>query len=344
MLVGGVHGLLSIGFSLAFGVMRIVNFAHGDLVMYGMYVGVVSSTGLGIDPLYAIPFSFLLMALLGAAQYQLVYKRFVGFATLQQLLAAIGLGLVLQMLAQMVFGADTRSAPSVFSAQYFLIGPLFVSAAQVVAFVVAIAATIGVEFLLIGTRWGKTVRAVADDIEAAEKDRRTQQIIRQRGGAAEISTDSVAEWTSAHRIIQAARDHFGRIDAVVNNAGILRDGIFHRMSADDWLAVISVYLNGRFFVSRAAAEHFRKQESGAFVHITSTSGLIGNVGGVYRRTRRGEWRRQVPSRSGRAMSRCSGATSSTRLPNRSESCRWRCMSMTATSWRTQGEATGMRRF
>ena len=127
VLVGGVYGLLSIGFSLAFGVMRIVNFAHGDLVMYGMYVGVVSAT-FGVDPLYAIPFSFALMAVLGAAQYQLVYRRFVGLATLQQLLAAIGLGLVLQMLAQVIFGADTRSAPSMFSGQYLLIGPLFVSA------------------------------------------------------------------------------------------------------------------------------------------------------------------------------------------------------------------------
>ena len=106
----------------------------------------------------------------------------------------------------------------------------------------------------------------------------TREVIRQGGGAAEISTDSVAEWSSAQRIIQAAIDHFGRIDAVVNNAGILRDGIFHRMSADDWLSVISVHLNGSFFVSRAAAEHFRKQEGGAFVHITSTSGLIGNIG------------------------------------------------------------------
>ena len=94
VLVGGVYGLMSIGFSLAFGVMRIVNFAHGDLVMYGMYVGVVASTAFGVDPLYSIPISFLLMALLGAAQYQLVFKRFVGAATLQQLLAAIGLGLV----------------------------------------------------------------------------------------------------------------------------------------------------------------------------------------------------------------------------------------------------------
>ena len=57
VLVGGVYGLISIGFSLAFGVMRIVNFAHGDLVMYGMYVGVVASTGFGVDPLYAIPLS-----------------------------------------------------------------------------------------------------------------------------------------------------------------------------------------------------------------------------------------------------------------------------------------------
>ena len=167
ILVGGVYGLLSIGFSLAFGVMRIVNFAHGDLVMYGMYVGVVSAT-FGVDPLYALPVSFLLMALLGAAQYQLVYRRFVGFATLQQLLAAIGLGLVLQMLAQVAFGSDTRSAPSMFGSQYFLIGPLFISAAQVVAFVVAVIATVAVEALLLGTHWGRTVRAVADDIEAAE--------------------------------------------------------------------------------------------------------------------------------------------------------------------------------
>ena len=106
----------------------------------------------------------------------------------------------------------------------------------------------------------------------------TKALIEQRGGQAEICTESVAAWGSAQKIVQAALDHFGRIDAVVNNAGILRDGIFHRMSADDWLSVISVHLNGCFFVSRAAAEHYRKQESGTFVHITSTSGLIGNVG------------------------------------------------------------------
>ncbi len=106
----------------------------------------------------------------------------------------------------------------------------------------------------------------------------TRQIIEQRGGQATISTDSVSDWTSAKRIVQTALDAFGRIDIVVNNAGILRDVIFHKMTPEDWLSVINVHLNGSFFVSRAAAEHFRAQQSGAFVHMTSTSGLVGNFG------------------------------------------------------------------
>jgi NAD(P)-dependent dehydrogenase (short-subunit alcohol dehydrogenase family) len=114
--------------------------------------------------------------------------------------------------------------------------------------------------------------------QSATPAQQTKQLIEQRGGAAEISTDSVADWNSAQKIIQAALDHYGRIDGVVNNAGILRDVIFHKMTADDWLSVIAVHLNGSFFVSRAAADQYRKQESGAFVHVTSTSGLIGNMG------------------------------------------------------------------
>lgn len=106
----------------------------------------------------------------------------------------------------------------------------------------------------------------------------TRQLIEQRGGNAAICMESVSEWGAAQRIVQAALDSFGRIDIVVNNAGILRDAIFHKMSPEDWLSVIGVHLNGSFFVSRAAAEYFRKQESGAFVHMTSTSGLVGNFG------------------------------------------------------------------
>ena len=99
-------------------------------------------------------------------------------------------------------------------------------------------------------------------------------------GAAVPNTDSVAEWESAQRIVATAIDRYGRIDIVVNNAGILRDRMFHYMSPEEWDAVMKVHLYGAFYVSRAAVVYFRKQESGAFVHMTSTSGLIGAVGQV----------------------------------------------------------------
>ncbi len=106
----------------------------------------------------------------------------------------------------------------------------------------------------------------------------TRALIEGLGGQAVINTDSVSDWAGAQRMVQAALDHFGRIDVVVNNAGILRDAIFHKMSVDDWNSVVQVHLNGTFFVSRAAAEHFRRQESGAYVHMTSGAGLVGTVG------------------------------------------------------------------
>jgi len=103
------------------------------------------------------------------------------------------------------------------------------------------------------------------------------EIIQAVGQAVPI-TDSVAGRASANNIVETAVQQFGRIDIVVNNAGNLRDRVFHKMSDEEWSQVIDVHLNGSFFVSRAAANYFREQESGAFVHMTSTSGLIGNVG------------------------------------------------------------------
>lgn len=122
---------------------------------------------------------------------------------------------------------------------------------------------------------GVSVDGSGKDSEPAN---RVVSDIEETGGAAIPNNDSVASWEGAQRIIGAAVEAFGRIDCVVNNAGILRDRMFHKMSEDEWRAVISVHLDGTFFVSRAAADHFRKQNGGAYVHMTSTSGLIGNFG------------------------------------------------------------------
>ena len=88
--------------------------------------------------------------------------------------------------------------------------------------------------------------------------------------------DQVADNLTMRNIITSMS--FGSVDILVNNAGILRDRIFHRMSWSDWSDVINVHLNGSFTMSRASATHFREQKSGSYVHMTSTSGLIGNFG------------------------------------------------------------------
>ncbi len=104
------------------------------------------------------------------------------------------------------------------------------------------------------------------------------EAIKSKGGDAIVNGDNVASWDGAHAMVDAALSKWGRIDCVVNNAGILRDTIFHKMEEADFDAVIGVHLKGAFNVSRAAAPHFRKQESGAYLHMTSNSGLIGNFG------------------------------------------------------------------
>jgi NAD(P)-dependent dehydrogenase (short-subunit alcohol dehydrogenase family) len=102
--------------------------------------------------------------------------------------------------------------------------------------------------------------------------------IKAAGGQAVANYDSVATMAGGKRIVETAVSTFGGIDVVVNNAGILRDRMIFNMSEEEWDAVINTHLKGTFAVTRAAAPLMRERKSGRFINITSTSGLVGNVG------------------------------------------------------------------
>ena len=143
---------------------------------------------------------------------------------------------------------------------------------------------IGRDFALALAREGAKV--VVNDLGASVGGEgrdlsRAQNVVNEicaAGGVAIANGDSVSDWDAANHMVTQAVDSFGRIDCVINNAGILRDRFFFNMSVDEWRAVIDVHLNGAFYVSRAAAPHFKEQQSGSYVHMVSTSGLIGNLG------------------------------------------------------------------
>jgi len=153
-----------------------------------------------------------------------------------------------------------------------------------VAVVTGAARGIGREIAMLMARLG--ARVVVNDYGGTESGQSGGQApadevvaeIRKAGGQAVGSYDSVASMAGGQRIVQTAVDTFGRIDIVVNNAGILRDRMIFNMTEEEWDAVINTHLKGTFAVTRAAAPFMREQRSGRVINMTSTSGLVGNVG------------------------------------------------------------------
>ncbi|MES2035366.1 MAG: SDR family NAD(P)-dependent oxidoreductase [Pseudomonadota bacterium] len=154
-----------------------------------------------------------------------------------------------------------------------------------VVLVTGAAGGIGKECALLAAREGAKVvvndlggglsGADAGDAGPAEA---TAAEIRAAGGEAVSNSDSVTDMDAVKGMVQQAIDTFGGLHAVVNPAGILRDRMFHKMADEDWDKVIEVHLRGAYNVSRATVEHFRNQGEGSYVHFTSTTGLIGNIG------------------------------------------------------------------
>ena len=130
----------------------------------------------------------------------------------------------------------------------------------------------------LGRRFAKVLHERgANVVVAARRSSHLEQLVEECPGILPVTVD-LAQSGAAAKILESTLAGFAQVDIVVNNAGNLRDAIFHRMTEADFDAVIAVHLKGTFNVSRAAAPHFKTQGSGCYVHMTSTSGLIGNFG------------------------------------------------------------------
>lgn len=169
ILLGGVYGLMAMGLSLGFGVMRVVNFAHGEFVLIGMYAVYFLYTSFGLNPFVGLLVVIPVGLLLGAVFQRALLQRLIGTGDLRQLLLTLGLGMIIFSLAQIVFSPSQLSLSGfIWGSELVQWGPLFIRPAHVVGFIIALAASIGLTLLLRQTDLGRRMRATVDDATMAE--------------------------------------------------------------------------------------------------------------------------------------------------------------------------------
>lgn len=163
VLFGGVYSLMAVGLTLIFGVMRVVNFAHGDMMVWGMYLAWLLATRLGIDPTLGFAACAAALFVLGVVVQRGLVDRIMDAPHEMQILLLLGVALVLENTALVLFGPDPQRVPSALSRVTFWIGPVFVDAARLVAFGVALVLTGALWLFLHRTDLGRTMRATADN-------------------------------------------------------------------------------------------------------------------------------------------------------------------------------------
>jgi branched-chain amino acid transport system permease protein len=165
ILLGGLYVLLAVGLNIVTGVIKIINFAHGDLIMIGMYITFWLSVILGLNPLTVIPGAIVLLAFIGALTYLGIFSPVLRSGPLEQLLVTVGLGLFLQGLAQVLWKSDYRLLR--FELPPIVIGGLYISPIMLIIFTISLLASVTLYLFLLKTRTGIRIRAVAQDREMA---------------------------------------------------------------------------------------------------------------------------------------------------------------------------------
>ena len=170
VLVGGLYAMFAAGLSLIFGIMRLVNIAHGDLIVLAAYLALVAAQTLGIGPLPALLIVAPLMGLIGYVLQRLVLNRTLGDDLLPPLLVTFGLSVIIQNGLLEVFSADSRrlQAGTIEVASFPVAEGIAIGALPLLSFLVAVAMIAGLQFVLYRTALGRAFRAAADDAEVAQ--------------------------------------------------------------------------------------------------------------------------------------------------------------------------------
>ena len=167
VLFGGVYSLMAVGLTLIFGVMRVVNFAHGDMMVWGMYLAYLLATGAGVDPYLGFIVCAAVLFALGLLVQRALVDRIIDAPHEMQILLMLGVALVLENVALVAFGPEPTRVRSPLAAATVWLGPVFVDVARLVTFVVAVALTTALWVFLYRTDLGRTIRAAADNTYGA---------------------------------------------------------------------------------------------------------------------------------------------------------------------------------
>jgi branched-chain amino acid transport system permease protein len=168
LLLGAVYALFSSGLTLIWGMMNVVNFAHGDFVMLGMYTAVVIWTALGGGPWASVPVAAILIATLGVVSYFLLVRHIMKGPMLAQILGTFGLALFLRYAAFWTFGANFRTLPDTLIGHSFVLGGIRFEGSRLLAGVVGLAVTLLLHLILTRTAIGSRMLAVSEDATAAQ--------------------------------------------------------------------------------------------------------------------------------------------------------------------------------
>ena len=166
--LGSIYALMALGYTMVYGIAKMLNFAHGDIIMVGAYAVVTSVLTLGMPPLVAILISIAICALLGITVEFLAYRPLRQAPPLAVLITAIGVSYLLQNLALLIYGSEQKAFPVLFTIPSVELGGVYIDGITIATMAVTAIIMVGLSLFINRTRMGKAMRAVSEDKEAAE--------------------------------------------------------------------------------------------------------------------------------------------------------------------------------